>query len=132
MKRKEFLCLTCLAAAGCQSADNQGASTGARVSGGTVDAGPASAYAADGVYESFRVRGFFLVRQGGRLFAVSSNCTHRDCRLEAERNHSFHCPCHGSNFDPSGHVTEGPAKRDLPVFPVITDARGHVMVKMTA
>jgi cytochrome b6-f complex iron-sulfur subunit len=132
MKRKEFLCLTCLAAAGCQSVQQQGASTGARVGGGTVDAGPASAYAADGVYTGFRARGFFLVRQGSRLFALSSNCTHRDCRLNAEADHSFHCPCHGSNFDPNGHVTEGPAKRDLPMFPVITDARGHVMVKPTA
>lgn len=130
MKRKDFLCLTCLTAAGCQGVDNQGASAGARV-GGTVDAGPASAYAADGVYAGFRAQGFFLVRQSGRLFALSSNCTHRDCRLNAQSDHSFHCPCHGSNFDPNGHVTEGPAKRDLPVFPVVTDARGHVMVKLT-
>ena len=130
MKRKEFLCLTCLAAAGCQStADNHGASAGSRTEK-TIDAGPAGAYAADGVYQNHRAQGFFLIRNGGRLIALSSICTHRTCRLDVEPDHSFHCPCHGSNFDPNGHVTEGPAVRDLPVYSVHTDERGHVMVRV--
>ena len=130
MKRKEFLCLTCLAAAGCQTTnDNRGASGGVRTEK-TVDAGSASAYAADGVYQDHRSQGFFLIRSGGRLTALSSICTHRTCKLEVEPDHSFHCPCHGSNFDPNGHVTEGPAKRDLPIYSVHTDERGHVMVRM--
>jgi Rieske Fe-S protein len=94
----------------------------------TVDAGLASSYAADGVYEGFRFHGFFLVRRGGKLMAISSICTHRVCKLTAEPDRSFYCDCHGSTFDPNGKVTQGPAKRDLPVYPVHTDERGHVIV----
>jgi len=130
MKRKEFLCLTCLAAAGCQTTtDHHGASAGARAPK-IVDAGPASAYAADGVYQNFRAQGFFLVRHSGQLTALSSICTHRVCKLDVEADHSFHCPCHGSEFDPNGKVTQGPAARDLPIYAVHTDARGHVMVSL--
>jgi len=50
------------------------------------------------------------------LFALSSICTHRNCLLTAEPDHSFFCNCHGSTFDENGKVTEGPAKRNLPVL----------------
>jgi cytochrome b6-f complex iron-sulfur subunit len=134
MNRKSFLCLTCMAAAGCQSTGNNGSNSGSASVGvrgeRTVDAGPSGAYAADGLYEGFRNQGFFLVRSGGRLFALSSICTHRVSKLDVQPDHSFHCPSHGSNFDPNGKVTHGPAVRDLPVFPVHTDERGHVMVKV--
>ena len=132
MKRKDFLCLTCLAAAGCQSTENNKSAPVGVGHERSVDAGPAGSYAADGVYQGFRSQGFFLVRSGERLFALSSICTHRTCKLDAEPDHSFHCPCHGSNFDPTGKVTEGPAVRDLPVFPTHTDERGHLMVRVTA
>ena len=116
MNRKEFLLLTAAMATGCQT----GEQTTRSPSGGghpkVVDAGPADKYAAEGVYDTFRTQGFFLVRRGGRLFALSAICTHRTCKLEAEADHTFYCPCHGSTFDPSGHVTEGPAVRDLPVY----------------
>src|SRR4051812_12063518 len=118
MNRKNFLCLTCMAAAGCQSVEDHKSASASVRRAGSVDAGPAGTYAADGVYEGFRGQGFFLVRQGGRLFALSSICTHRICKLDVEKDHSFHCPCHGSNFDPNGKVTEGPAVRDLPVYAV--------------
>ena len=95
-----------------------------------VDAGPAENYAADGVYENFRSQGFFLVRKGGRLFALSAICTHRRCKLKAEPDHTFYCPCHGSTFDPAGHVTEGPAKRDLPVFATLRTENGRLMVTL--
>ena len=98
-------------------------------SGATVDAGPASAYAADGVYARFRDRGFFLVRRGDQLLALSSICTHRTCPVSAQADGSFQCTCHGSTFDPQGHVTKGPATKDLPVLPVVVDAQsGHVLV----
>lgn len=96
-----------------------------------VDAGPAEQYLADGVYGRFRARGFFLIRQGARLFALGSFCTHRHCRLDAERDHTFSCPCHGSTFDAQGQVTEGPARRPLPEFAVSLSAQGHVLVTMS-
>ncbi len=95
-----------------------------------VDAGPVGNYAADGVYGGFRDLGFFVVRNGAKVVAFSSFCTHRKCKLTAARDLSFYCKCHGSTFDPSGKVTEGPATRDLPTFPTSTDERGHLLVKV--
>jgi Rieske Fe-S protein len=126
MTRQQFLLLTTSLATGCQTAQPDHAASGG-AAGRVVDAGPAEQYAADGVYENFRSQGFFLVRKGGKLFAVSSWCTHRKCKLEAEPDRTFYCPCHGSTFDPSGHVTEGPAVRDLPVYAIRTEG-GRLMV----
>ena len=50
----------------------------------------------------------------GALHAVSAVCTHRGCVVDwnaVER--SWDCPCHGSRFDPDGHVLQGPAQREL-------------------
>ena len=91
---------------------------------GVVDAGPAEKFAAEGVYDAFRNRGFFLVRRGGKLFALAALCTHRAARLKAEPDHTFYCERHGSKFSPDGHVTHGPARRDLPVFTTSVDAAG--------
>ena len=98
----------------------------------TVNAGAASQYASDGVYAAFRNQGFFIVRQGERLFAISAICTHRKCKLDVEPDHSFHCPCHGSTFDPGGKVTSGPAKRNLPLPPVFVNEQGQLLVTISA
>jgi Rieske Fe-S protein len=50
----------------------------------------------------------------GTRHAVAAVCTHMGCVVEwnaAEK--TWDCPCHGSRFDYDGHVTQGPAKRDL-------------------
>jgi len=128
LDRRGFLLLaaTAAVAAGCESVNTGGGAP--RV----IDAGPASAYAKEGVYSQHKENGFFLIRHGSQLIAVSSYCTHRHCKLDAEQDRTFYCPCHGSTFDPSGKVTEGPAKRDLPIFATATDSRGHVMVTVTS
>ncbi len=62
--------------------------------------------------------------QAGELYALSPVCTHLGCLVNwntAEK--SWDCPCHGSRFDPAGHVLNGPAvtplqARDLPLTPV--------------
>ena len=97
----------------------------------TVNAGPAGNYSADGVYSNFCDQGFFVIRKGEKLSALSAICTHRKCKLTAESDQSFYCKCHGSTFDPAGHVTAGPAKRDLPVFPISPDERGQLLVKVS-
>jgi glycine/D-amino acid oxidase-like deaminating enzyme/nitrite reductase/ring-hydroxylating ferredoxin subunit len=51
----------------------------------------------------------------GALYAVSLRCTHLGCLVRynaAER--SWDCPCHGSRFDVTGAVLEGPATEPLP------------------
>jgi cytochrome b6-f complex iron-sulfur subunit len=124
--RREFLILTASFAAGCEAAEVTPSVPAGH--GRVVNAGPASKYAADGVYSQFRYRGFFIVRKGEKLFALSSMCTHKKCRLKAEPDRTFYCPCHGSTFDPNGHVTEGPARRDLPVLETSVDGSGQLMV----
>jgi Rieske Fe-S protein len=118
-------------ATGCQSLGDGGNSTvthGERV----VNAGSISNYATDGLYDHFRDQGFFVIRKGEQLFALSSICTHRTCKLDAESDRSFFCPCHGSTFDPGGKVTEGPARRDLPTLPSITNENGQLLVTVPA
>ena len=126
LNRRQFLLLTAGLAAGCQTAKDVG------VSARTANAGSASDFAHDGVYNNFRDAGFFLIRRDGKLFALSAICTHRKCKLNVERDKSFYCKCHGSTFDSNGHVTEGPAKRDLPVLPSFTNENGQLIVTVAA
>lgn len=130
ISRRQFLFLTAAAlVTGCQTTGDGGGSTVARTER-VVSAGPVSNYAADGLYSSFRDQGFFLVRRGDRLVALSSYCTHRKCKLTTDPDHSFYCPCHGSTFDPDGKVTEGPARRDLPTLPSFTNETGELFVRV--
>ena len=129
MNRRHFLFLSAAFAAGCTT---PGGNASAAVRGGVVNACPASQYLADGVYTRYRYHGFFIVRRGANLFAISSICTHRKCRINTEANKSFSCPCHGSTFDPNGHVTKGPARRDLPVYQISTNAKGELLVTIAA
>lgn len=128
LTRREFLILGAGFAAGCSSMqmDKIPSAHEERV----VNAGPAGDYAADGVYSRFREQGFFIIRKGETLFALSAICTHRKCTLFAETDRSFYCKCHGSTFDPTGRVTSGPARRDLPMFPTVTDEKGQLLVKV--
>jgi glycine/D-amino acid oxidase-like deaminating enzyme/nitrite reductase/ring-hydroxylating ferredoxin subunit len=51
----------------------------------------------------------------GTLHAVSAVCTHLQCLVRWNpADTSWDCPCHGSRFDASGRVIQGPAVSDLP------------------
>ncbi|HWY30394.1 MAG TPA: Rieske (2Fe-2S) protein [Candidatus Acidoferrum sp.] len=122
LNRRQFLLLSAGLVAGCQTITDT-----SRV----IPAGNTADYPADGVYGRFVDQGFFLVRKSGRLIARSAICTHRKCKLRALSDHSFYCRCHGSAFDPDGHVTHGPARRDLPELPVNVDDQGRLFVTVT-
>ena len=128
MNRRHFLLFlsTSMAATGCESV---GGGKSPAILPATVNIGSSSNYTADGIYLRYRNAGFFIVRQGDKLFALSSYCTHRKCRLTSEPDRSFYCPCHGSTFDPEGHVTKGPARVDLPIFPIASNDRGELIVQ---
>jgi len=128
INRRQFLILTGATAA--LAATNRLSLADATGSERVIDAGPVSNFAADGVYDAFRSLGFFVIRKGGKLSALSSICTHRQVQLKAEPDCSFYCKRHGSTFDPNGHVTKGPAKRDLPVLVTSVNATGHLLVKV--
>ena len=123
VNRRTFLLLSAAFAAGCANLPVAGRER-------VVNAGPAAHYLADGVYPRYRDLGFFLVRRGAELFALSSTCTHRRCKLEAEPDNTFSCPCHGSTFNADGKVVEGPARRDLPVYEISINAAGNLLVKI--
>lgn len=130
LNRRQFLLLSAGFVAGCSST-KPGVIASARETR-VINAGPAGDYAADGVYSRFRDQGFFIIRQGGKLFVLSAICTHRHCKLTSEPDHSFFCQCHGSTFAPGGKVTKGPAKRDLPAFSTFTNESGELLVKVPA
>jgi Rieske Fe-S protein len=127
MNRRQFLIL----AAACAAVANPDLASARSAPEKLIDAGPLSKYSADGLYEGFHDLGFFVIRNGEKLIALSSYCTHRKCKLTAERDHTFYCECHGSTFDPGGKVTQGPATRNLPVLPTMSD-KGHLFVKVGA
>jgi cytochrome b6-f complex iron-sulfur subunit len=128
MNRRQFLIATAATVtAGCTSVDN-GNGSGATRPARLINAGPVAHYAADGVYDSFGDVGFFVVSKDGKLTVLSAICTHRTCKLNAERDHSFYCKCHGSTFDPNGNVTHGPAKRPLPVLSSVINERQELIV----
>ena len=93
-----------------------------------VDVGPLDDFRARGIHDpQGRGRRFFLVSRGGRLYAVSSTCTHKKVALVA-RGGALKCPRHGSTFTDEGKVTKAPARRSLPRFGVRLSGEGHVVV----
>jgi len=130
LNRRQFLISSAALVAGCAAPRETSHASGAGER--LISIGPAAQYLNDGVYTNHRNQGFFLVRHGAVLFAVSSICTHRRCKLEAEPNKTFYCPCHGSTFDGSGKVLTGPARRDLPIFELSHDEQGNFLVKIPA
>jgi cytochrome b6-f complex iron-sulfur subunit len=93
-----------------------------------VDVGPLEDFKARGIHDPGGAgRRFFLVRRGGRLYAVSSTCTHKKVKLVAQGD-TLKCPRHGSAFTAEGRVTRSPARKPLPRYGIRLDDRGHVLV----
>ena len=62
--------------------------------------------------------------------AVNLICRHKGCTVELTGN-KFVCPCHGSEYDLNGKVTEGPAKSNLITYQTdYNSEKGTVTVKM--
>lgn len=128
LNRREFVILTVATlAAGCEG---EATSSGNPAPKPIVDAGPVDAFTEDRVYDNFRENGFFVIRREKKLFALSSICTHKSCKVRATVDQSFYCKCHHSTFDREGKVTKGPAKRDLPRLTVATNQQNHLLVKV--
>ena len=51
----------------------------------------------------------------GKYTVYSLICTHLGCVVETAGD-AFRCPCHGSEFSPTGVATRGPAKLPLPTY----------------
>ena len=76
--------------------------------------------------------GVWMVKQEGRLVALSNICTHLGCVpnwLPAELK--FKCPCHGSGYYMSGVNFEGPAPRPLERYKISLTPTGEIIVDKT-
>ncbi len=72
----------------------------------------------------------FIGRDGRGLYAIVATCTHLGCLVQARRG-DFECPCHGSRFDSSGAVIQGPAQRPLVRAELALDGQGHVVLNLS-
>ncbi len=97
-----------------------------------VDVGTLADYAKDGVTDKWAksAASFFVVRQDGKLIAVSSICTHRFCPVSVQGG-EYYCKCHRSHFTLDGSATEGPATHtgSLPHYGIRVDAKGRLIVE---
>ena len=72
---------------------------------------------------------FILFVNNSAATAISRTCTHLGCRVNfLEDKQLIECPCHQSRFSMQGVLISGPAKKDLPTYPVETrtDEKGKV------
>lgn len=80
------------------------------------------------VNEDYKPRGVWIIREGNRVAALSTICTHLGCVPNWMPNdRKFKCPCHGSGFAPNGVNFEGPAPRPLERFRISLE-EGTVIV----
>jgi nitrite reductase/ring-hydroxylating ferredoxin subunit len=137
MNRRHFLAtaaaITCACAAGCPfaaGADAKDADTG------TVEIGTLADYPKDGPYDKFAKKpaSLIVVRDQGRLYAMTSVCTHKKKQLKVEDDEIV-CAAHDSPFDnqgvPKAKTKEGddtPAKDPLDRFAISQGAEGKLTV----
>jgi len=135
MNRRQFVLLTSALFVGCERQSDSVPTTAASEPVPTsapatqeIDAGPLDEFGTDRVYDSHRDKGFFVIRRDDKLFAMSSICTHKGCKVRVADDQAFYCKCHGSTFDKDGKVTKGPAVRSLPRLEIAINVRQHVIV----
>lgn len=64
----------------------------------------------------------YIMHAADGFFAMSATCTHLGCLTQFEKeNNRIFCPCHGSRFDTTGKVTDGPAPKPLPRLELVVE-----------
>jgi Rieske Fe-S protein len=65
---------------------------------------------------------YVLQLEAGTFTALSAICTHQGCTVSFDSStKGFECPCHGSRYDSTGKVVNGPATSPLPPIAVTVD-----------
>jgi Rieske Fe-S protein len=73
----------------------------------------------------------FVYRQDdGSYSAVSTRCMHRGCPVEPV-GPKLVCPCHGSEYTPTGEVLRGPTERPLRQLPA-RDEGDRIVIDLPA
>jgi cytochrome b6-f complex iron-sulfur subunit len=81
------------------------------------------------VVERFKDQNMWIVRADGKIYALSTTCTHLGCTPNwLEKEAKFKCPCHGSGFYMSGINFEGPAPRPLERWAISVGDDGQLVV----
>lgn len=76
--------------------------------------------------------GVWMVKDSGKLAALSNICTHLGCiPTWMPGDLKFKCPCHGSGFYMSGINFEGPAPRPLERYKITLTPEGVIKVDKT-
>ena len=130
INRRELLGAAALAACACAACPLASLSAPAKEASGTVDAGPVKGFGRDGVYAGHaepNAGGFIVVRKAGRLYAVTSTCSHKQFTL-AVKDGQIVCPKHGSRFGADGTPTKAPARKPLVRFGVSVNGDGRLVV----
>ena len=85
----------------------------------------------DGYSQTVDRRTVFLVRTGeSQVTALDSTCTHLGCRVSWDpQAQLLKCPCHGGQYDRSGHVVAGPPPAPLARMSTRVDG-GQVLVQV--
>jgi cytochrome b6-f complex iron-sulfur subunit len=72
---------------------------------------------------------FFVVRERGRVYALSARCAHLGCTVNWFPDlRIFKCPCHGSEYHGNGANFAGPAPRPLDRLRIELNADGQLVV----
>lgn len=73
--------------------------------------------------QALKIKGndVLLVRDSATTVkAVNPMCTHKKCLVRYNNDtKKLHCKCHKSQFELSGRVLGGPAKKDLATYPAV-------------
>ncbi len=72
----------------------------------------------------------WLFHDSDGFYAISATCTHLGCTV-AYNPEGFNCPCHGSQFNLKGRVTQGPAIKPLPYYEVRFSEDNRVVIDST-
>jgi len=94
--------------------------------GSTIDVGAPSSYSMNSpkLFSSGR---FYVVRDSGGLYAVSSICTHEGA-TNSVWNGDFVCPRHGATFTYNGDIVSGPVSRGLVHYAMCILSSGNAAV----
>jgi nitrite reductase/ring-hydroxylating ferredoxin subunit len=117
----------------CAQATSQPGDAAAAAPAGPVDVGAKADFAKDGPVLTWEKDNHLIVmKQGGKLYAMSSKCTHRGRDVEVQDDH-FHCTWHNSMFGFDGVPTSGPATKAagggaLQRYAITVNDAGHVIV----
>lgn len=74
-------------------------------------------------------RQLYVFNSADGFYCISSVCTHLGCNVK-RGGPGFECPCHGSRFDESGQVVDGPAPKPLAWYSLSLTPRKQLVVDL--